>query len=340
METYIQQLILVLCGFAYVSMVLALLHAVHDFRAGQNVTKYIVYLICLTAFLAFYNPVLDYGCNMFDQGVSDVRTQMFQIWDSIDKSCTEKSNIGSGVEKYFLIPVTKGLLHACKVFHWISSIVRTMFKIIYRISAPLAIGLAAWRVFMPVGIRFAAGTLWLCCWAVGCAIADVLLFRIAVATLGKTVLLGASGAGGMAAARMVIAGTAKIAVLPAVLWTLIFALLIFLATAIMLYILMPIALYHIICAGDVVQGATHAMAGAIGGGMFVNNAIGKTFGKSGNGGGTGAGGPPPAESPAGAGTAGNSVASSGGSGSGNTRANRSHAALAESAERQLENRNA
>ena len=326
-------------GFSFVSMVLALLHAVHDFRSGQNVMKYIVYLICLAAFLAFYDPILYYGCNMFDQGVSDVRNQMFQIWDNIDQTCTEKSSVGSGVDKYFLIPVTKGLLHACKIFHWVSSIVRTMFVVIYRVAAPLAIGLAAWRVFVPVGIRFAVGTLWLCIWSVGCAIADLLLFRMAVATIGKSVLVGATGAAGAVAAKMVIAGTAKIAVVPAVLWALIFALIIFLATAIMLYILMPIALYHIICAGDVVQGATHAMAGAIGGGMAANSAIGKTFGGRNNGGGSGGGGGGNSPSLASDSSTAGSTASSGSSSSGNTMANRSHAALAEAAERQLENRN-
>ena len=36
-NNYLDQLVIVLRGFAFVSMVLALLHAVHDFRSGQNV---------------------------------------------------------------------------------------------------------------------------------------------------------------------------------------------------------------------------------------------------------------------------------------------------------------
>lgn len=102
---------------------------------------------------------------------------------------------------------------------------------------------------------------------------------------------------------------------------------------------MPIALYHIICAGDVVQGATHAMAGAIGGGMAANSAIGKTFGGRNNGGGSGGGGGGNSPSLASDSSTAGSTASSGSSSSGNTMANRSHAALAEAAERQLENRN-
>lgn len=341
METYIQQLVFVLRGFAYVSMVLALLHAVHDFRSGQNVTKYIVYLLCLTAFLAFYDSILAYGCQMFNQGVNEARQQTENVWNNIDNEITDKSRSGGGIlEKYVLVPLNKGLLTGCRFFHWISGMVQEMFKLIYRVSAPLAIGLAAWRVFIPTGIRFAAGTLWLCCWQVGCAIADIILLKMLLAILAKSLLAGTEGVAGAVAAKMVVAGTAKIAILPASLWALLFGLLIFLITAIMLYILMPIALYHIICAGDVVQGATHAMAGAIGGGMAVNSSIGRTFAHGhGNGSGSGGGGGNSTVLASDSNTAGNNV-SSGNSSSGNTRANRSHAALAEAAERQLENRKA
>lgn len=340
METYIQQLVFILRSFAYVSMVLALLHSVHDFRSGQNVTKYIVYLLCLTAFLSFYNTILDYGCQMFDQGVNEAQQQTKNIWDDIDSGITEKSRSNGGIlEKYFLVPLAKGLLTGCRFLHWISGFVQNMFKVIYRVSAPLAIGLAAWRVFIPTGVRFAAGTLWLCCWNVGCAIADIILLKMLVAILAKSLLTGTEGVAGAVAAKMVVAGTAKIAIGTASLWALLFGLLIFLITAIMLNILMPIALYHIICAGDVVQGATHAMAGAIGGGMAINSSIGRTFAHGhGNSGGSGGGGGNSSVLASDSNTAGNSSGSSGNSGSGNTRANRSHAALAEAAERQLENR--
>ena len=307
MEAYLQQLVILLRGFAYVSMILALLHAVHDFRSGQNVTKYIVYLLCLTAFLAFYNQILDYGCQMFDQGVNEARQNTFTVLDEIGDNMVQK-----------------------------------MFIIIFRVSAPLAIGLAAWRVFISTGVRFAAGTLWLCAWSLGCAIADILLLKLLLAILAKAVLSGTEGAAGAVASKMIVAGagkTAAAAVGSAALWAILFALIIFLIAAIMIYILMPIALYHIICAGDVVQGATHAMAGAIGGGMALNRSIGRTFsgqaggGRSASGDSGGGGNPPPAETASGSNTAGNS-----GNSVGNTRANRSHAALAESAERQLENK--
>ena len=339
METYIRQLVLVLRGFAYVSMVLALLHAVHDFRSGQNVTKYIVYLLCLTAFLAFYDTILDYGCQMFDQGVNDARQQTENVWNNIDNEITDKSRSGGGIlEKYVLIPFNKGLLTGCRFFHWISGMVQEMYKLIYRVSAPLAIGLAAWRVFIPTGIRFAAGTLWLCCWQVGCAIADIILLKMLLAILIKSLLAGTEGVAGAVAAKMVVAGTAKIAIGTASLWAVFFGLLIFLITAIMLYILVPIALYHIICAGDVVQGATHAMAGAIGGGMTVNSSIGKTFTRGGSGNGSGGGGGNPTGLASNSNTAGNSSGSSGNAGSVNSRANQSHIALAESQERQLNNK--
>lgn len=340
MENYIQQLVFVLRGFAYVSMVLALLHAVHDFRSGQNVTKYIVYLLCLTAFIAFYDTILDYGCQMFDQGVNDAREQTYLVWDEIDAGISGNSNVGGILDRYILIPLTKGLLTCCRLFHFISGFVQTAFKVIYRVSAPLALGLAAWRVFISTGVRFAAGTLWLCCWKVGCAIADIILLKILLAVLSKSILSGASGVAGAVAAKMVVTGTAKIAVSPAVLWALLFGLIIFLITAITLYFLIPIALYHIICAGDVVQGATHAMTGAIGAGTAVNNSIGKTFGaaRGGNGGGSGGGGENSPALASDSSNAGN-TASSGSTGSANTSANRSHAALAEAAERQLEKRN-
>ena len=332
LEPYINQLVFVLRGFAYVSMCLALLHAVHDFRSGQNVTKYIVYLLCLTAFLAFYSDILDFGCKMFDPGVSEARQQAYAIWDEIDSGISENSSSGGIVERYILIPFNKGFLNGCRFFYWFSRIVQGVFKIIYRVSAPLAIGLAAWRVFIPTGVRFAAGTLWLCCWNVGCAIADIILLKMLLAVLAKSLLAGTSGSAGAVAAKMVVAGGAKIAIGTAVLWALLFALIIFLIAAITLYILIPIALYHIICAGDVVQGATHAMSGAIGGGMAMNKSIGETFAR-GNGGGSSGGGNSPALA-SDSSNAGNTVSS----GSANTSANRSHAALAEAAERQLEKR--
>ena len=168
-ESYIDQLVVVLRGFAYVSMCLSLLHAVHEFRSGQNVTKYIVYLLCLTAFLAFYGDILTFGCKMFDQGVNEAREETFKIWDTLDGVISENSRAGGILVKYILVPLSKGFLYACRAFHWFSRIVQEMFRVIYRVSAPLAIGLAAWRVFIPTGVRFAAGTLWLCTWSVGCA---------------------------------------------------------------------------------------------------------------------------------------------------------------------------
>lgn len=337
METYTQQLILILRSFAYVSMVLALLHAVHEFRAGQNVTKYIIYLICLTAFLAFYDTILYHGCAMFDQGVAEARQNTFSILDEIDDEITQKSRSLSAVlERYILVPLTKGLLTCCRLFYWVSGMVQKMYKIIYRVSAPLAIGLAAWRVFIPTGIRFAAGTLWLCTWSVGCAIADMVLLKVLVAILAKSVLTGTQGAAGAAASRVIIAGGAKVgmaAIWTATGWAILFALLIFLITTILLYILMPLALYHIICAGDVVQGATHAMTGAIGGGMIANKVIHDNFAKNPNAGGT-SGGPPTVAL-----SSGSSGTSSGsGGGAVNSRANQSHIALAESQERQLNNK--
>lgn len=336
MEDYIRQLVFILRGFAYVSMVLALLHAVHDFRAGQNVTKYIVYLLCLTAFLSFYDIILDYGCQMFNQGVSEARQNTFAVLDDVDNGISQKSRSAGGLMgKYILIPLTKGMLTGCRFFHWISGMIQEMFKVIYRICAPLAIGLAAWRVFISTGIRFAAGTLWLCAWSIGCAITDLLLLKLLIAILAKSILTGTDGVAGAVATKAVVAGAVKttaVAITTASLWAVLFGLLIFLITAIMLYILMPIALYHIICAGDVVQGATHAMTGAIGGGMAMNNAIGRTFARGGSGGGTtsGGGGNPAVH-------ASNTTGGSSG-GSGNTRANRSHAALAQAAERLLENK--
>ena len=338
METYIQQLVWIFRGFSYVSMILALLHAVHDFRSGQNVTKYIVYLICLTAFLSFYDVILDQGCKMFDQGVNNARQQTFAVWDEIDEDISLKSRAGGGImDKYILTPLAKGLLLGCRLFHGISGMVQKMFKLIFRVSAPLALGLAAWRVFISTGVRFAAGTLWLCCWSVGCAIADIVLLKMLLAILAKSLLTGTEGVAGAVAAKMMVAGTAKIAVVSASLWAVFFGLIIFLLTAIMLYILIPIALYHIICAGDVVQGATHAMAGAIGSGMAVNSAIGRTFAK-GNSGGSGGGGGNTEALASDSSSVGNN-ASAGSSSSGNTRSSRSHAALAEAAERQLEKRN-
>ena len=344
METYIQQLVLVLRGFAFASMVLALLHAVHDFRSGQHVTKYIFYLICLTAFLAFYDSILDYGCKMFDQGVNEARQQTYAIWDGLDSILSEKAGSGGFMEKYFLTPLAKGFLFCCRGFHWISDMVRTVFIIIYRVAAPLALGMAAWRVFISTGVRFAAGTVWLCSWSVGCAIADIVLLRMWGAVLAKSILTGTEGAAGAVAAKMIMGG-AKIAVGTAVLWALLFALIILLITTITFYILIPIALYHIICAGEVVQGTTHAMTGAIGAGMAANSAIYKTFGRSGSGSGGGSGNSSQisgSTATASSDSTGNSSGSGGfgsGSSSGSgTRSARSHAALAEAAERQLENR--
>lgn len=350
MDAYMNQMILLLRGFAYVSMTLALLHAVYDYRQGQNVTKYIVYLLCLTAFLAFYNTILDYGCKMFESSVTEARQNTFAVWDEVDAGLTQKSFSLTGfIEKHITLPLAKGLLNCCRFFHWLSDFAQDIFKIIYRVSAPLAIGLAAWRVFVPTGLRFAVGTLWLCAWSVGYVICDIILGKMVGAIFAKSLLAGSEGAAGAVATKVIVSGAAKVTaatISTAALWAVLFALIIFLITAIMLYFLIPIALYHIICAGDVVQGATHAMAGAIGGGMAANTAIYKTFGK---GSGSGSGGSSGNSSQtsgstatAGSDSTGNSSGSGGfgsGSSSGSgTKAARSHAALAESAERQLANR--
>jgi len=263
MEAYTQSLISQLRYFAFASIVLACMVDYFIYR-DVHFGKRLVYLCVLIAGIAFYDQIIETGTSLFEAAKESSREEVSNMFSNVNTSLKEYAAKAGWWERKVTIPLASGCLWFARLFEWLSSFVQVMLITVFRCCAPIVFGLAAWRVFISVGIRFAVGTLWVCMWSIGTAIADILLVKILAAALGKGVISGGASAAGTAAASVI--GGSAVAVGPAVLVGLITLLIIFIISAIVFYTLIPIMMYSILSGGEVVHAATHAMQGAVGAG--------------------------------------------------------------------------
>jgi hypothetical protein len=217
----------------------------------------ITFTIVLTAFLAFYSPILDEGTKIFEQltSASDSKIDAY-----LEKCRTVRFEGDSGFFDDFITSLQanffKIILSCTCILRFISNLLQTYFIIALKIMAPIVLGLGAWEIFRNILWKFITYSLAVMMWSVGYQIADIFILK-GVALVGVPSALGA-GAG----AVVITGGTALIGMLVFLL-ALLFGMCIF-------YILTPIVMFAILSGanpgtavtGNMRTAAIAAMAGA------------------------------------------------------------------------------
>lgn len=273
MEIYIQSLILHLRVFAFVSIVGAVAIDWIIYRDSNRIFARIIYVAVLIALIANYDTILKTGTSIFDEMKLSAQNTTNGAIADINATLAEAAKDATWFERKITIPIATCFLSIGKFFAWVSSFVQEMLQVIFRCAAPIVLSLAAWRALQSTGIRFAVATLWLCMWNIGTAIADLLLSKVLLASLGKAVLSTGGNAAAATAAAAATGGSAPMALIPFIIQ----AAAIVLISAILFYVLTPIMLYHIMSGGDIVQAATHALGGAIGAGAVTLSQVKNGF---------------------------------------------------------------
>ena len=217
----------------------------------------ITFTIVLTAFLAFYSPVLDEGTKIFEQltSASDSKIDAY-----LERCRTVRFEGDSGFFDDFITSLQanffKMILSCTCILRSISNLLQTYFIIALKIMAPIVLGLGAWEIFRNILWKFITYSLAVMMWSVGYQIADIFILK-GVALVGVPSAL-AAGAG----AVVITGGTALIGMLVFLL-ALLFGMCIF-------YILTPIVMFAILSGanpgtavtGNMRTAALAAMAGA------------------------------------------------------------------------------
>ena len=261
--------------FAFAAIAIALM--VESTHRDALFARRFIFILCLVAGIAFYNDIIDAGVSMFASAKANAQEEYLftikQVKEILDRAGRKASILWQIF--YYLAAWGLGL---CKVFAWISQIVQEALIVIYKVCCPIALGLAAFRAMGGVAVKFAIGTLWLCMWSIGTAIADLLIAKIAFAAFAK----GVFSAGSSAAAGL-IGGAAGVAAAPALLIGVLIGVTVLLVTMILLYILIPVSIYSLLSGGEIGQAAGNAMRTAILGGAAAGGAMASTFYRSGGG---------------------------------------------------------
>lgn len=273
MDAYVLQLIYNLRVFSFVCMAIALMTDNYIYRDGYFM-KRVIFCCCLAAMISNYDTILASGTSMFDAMKVEAAQNSESIYANINTALSSYSNSASWFERFVTIPIAVCIIGICQFFAWISSFVQVLFQTVFRVAAPIVLGLSAFRVLQSGGLHFAVATVWLCMWNIGTAIADVLLSKILIAALGKTALtVGGQAASAVASA----AASGSIAsVGAAILPYIIMGGIVFIVCSVVFYITIPIMLYKIISGGEIVSSAVTAIGSAIG----MSAAAGAAFAKN------------------------------------------------------------
>ena len=273
MDAYVLQLIYNLRVFSFVCMAIARMTDNYIYRDGYFM-KRVIFCCCLAAMISNYDTILASGTSMFDAMKVEAAQNSESIYANINTALSSYSNSASWFERFVTIPIAVCIIGICQFFAWISSFVQVLFQTVFRVAAPIVLGLSAFRVLQSGGLHFAVATVWLCMWNIGTAIADVLLSKILIAALGKTALtVGGQAASAVASA----AASGNIAsVGAAILPYIIMGGIVFIVCSVVFYITIPIMLYKIISGGEIVGSAVTAIGSAIG----MSAAAGAAFAKN------------------------------------------------------------
>jgi hypothetical protein len=218
--------------FSYASITGAFLLGVFKARA-TGLSERILFTAFLTAFIAFYNPIVDEGTEIFESmtAASDSKIDTY-----LDICRTVRFEGDSGFFDDFITSLQanffKMLLSCTCILRSISGFVQVFFVIAFKIMAPVILGLAAWEPFRGRLYQFITYTLAVTMWSVGYQIADIFILR-GIALVGVPSALNASSG------VMVVSGGGALMGLLVFLLALLIGMCIF-------YILTPILMFSIL----------------------------------------------------------------------------------------------
>jgi hypothetical protein len=218
--------------FSYGSIAGAFIFGVFKARA-TGLTERILFITFLTAFIAFYNPIVDEGIKMFE-GITAASDSKIDAY--LDRCRTVRFEGDSGFFDDFITSLQanffKVLLSCTCILRFISGFMQTFFVIAFKIMAPVVLGLAAWEPFRSRLYQFITYTLAVTMWSVGYQIADVFI-------LNGIALVGVPSALNSSVGVMVVSGGG------ALMGLLVFLLALFIGMCIF-YVLTPLLMFSIL----------------------------------------------------------------------------------------------
>jgi hypothetical protein len=218
--------------FSYASIAGAFLFGIYKLRA-TGLTERIIFTAFLTAFIAFYNPIIDEGTKVFE-GITAEGDSKIDAY--LDKCRTVRFEGDSGFFDDFITSLQanffKVLLSCTFVLRFISGFIQMFFVIAFKIMAPVVLGLSAWDPFRSRLYQFITYTLAAMMWSVGYQIADVFILK-------GIALVGVPNALNSSAGVMVVSGGGALMGLLVFLLALLIGMCIF-------YILTPILMFSIL----------------------------------------------------------------------------------------------
>jgi len=243
-------------NFSFASITIAFLCG--SFRGREvRIFERIVFTAALTAFIAFYNPILDEGTRMFEQitSASDSKIDAY-----LEKCRTVRFEGDSGFFDDFMTSLQanffKMLLSCTFILRFISGLLQSYFIIAFKVMAPIILGLAAWEIYRSNLWKFITYSLAAMMWSVGYQIADIFILK-------GIVLIGVPSALNSGAGVMVIAGGTALMGLIVFLFALFIGMCIF-------YLLTPLVIFSVLSGanpgtavtGNMRTAALASMAGA------------------------------------------------------------------------------
>ncbi len=218
--------------FSYASITGAFLFGVFKART-TGLAERIIFTAFLTAFIAFYNPIVDEGTKIFE-GITAASDSKIDAY--LDKCRTVRFEGDSGFFDDFITSLQanffKVLLSCTFVLRFISGFIQMFFIIAFKIMAPVILGLSAWEPFRGRLYQFISYTLAVTMWNVGYQIADIFI-------LNGITLVGVPNALNSSAGVMVVSGGSALMGLLVFLLALLIGMCIF-------YILTPIVMFSIL----------------------------------------------------------------------------------------------
>jgi hypothetical protein len=252
---------------SYVSITVAFMVGWYKGREIQ-IFERILFTVALTAFIAFYNPILDEGTKMFQEMTASSDSQIDAY---LEKCRTVRIEGDSGFFDDFMTSLQasffKFLLACTGGLRFISGLLQAYFIVAFKIMAPIVLGLAAWEIFRSNLGNFILYSIGVMIWSIGYQIADIFV-------LEGIVLIGVPSALSAGTGAMVITGGGALIGLIVFLLALFFGMCIF-------YILTPIVMFSVLSGanpgtavtGNMRTAAIASMAVAKPAGMIAQKSI-------------------------------------------------------------------
>ena len=193
----------------------------------------IMFTALLSAFIAFYNPIIDEGTKIFEQMTVESDNEI-DLYLERCRTVRFEGDIG-----FFDDFITSLQANFCKlvlscnyILRFISSFLQVYFMVAFKAMVPIVSGLAAWQIFRNILWKFITYSIAVMMWSVGYQIADIFILK-GIALIGIPSALS-SGVGAM----VITGGTALMGLL-----VFLIALLIGMC---IFYILTPIVIFSVL----------------------------------------------------------------------------------------------